>query len=228
MTYTARTATWPPPAALAAGAGLLIGALLATSAHAAFDASAVTDLNIRSGPGPQYPVVGVIEINESTSVEGCIEGSKWCQVSHQGRNGWVFSDYLVTSMAGPRTAVPELPKSVTVPTATFDPQATNATVGAVGGAVTGALIGGPVGAVVGGVAGAGVGAAVTPPTEVQTYVVENRVDPVYLDGEVVVGARVPQAVQLQPIPDYEYRYVYVNGQPVLIDPQSRAIVHVYR
>jgi hypothetical protein len=35
-------------------------------------------------------------------------------------------------------------------------------------------------------------------------------------------------VQLRPVPDYNYRYVYVNRQPVLVDPASRRIVYVYR
>jgi len=30
------------------------------------------------------------------------------------------------------------------------------------------------------------------------------------------------------VPDYEYRYVYVNEVPVLVEPQSRRIVHIVR
>ena len=43
-----------------------------------------------------------------------------------------------------------------------------------------------------------------------------------------VGAGVPESVKLTTVPDYEYRYVYVNGQPVLVDPQTRKIVYVDR
>ena len=35
-------------------------------------------------------------------------------------------------------------------------------------------------------------------------------------------------MKLTEIPDYEYRYVNVNGQPVLVDRQSRRIVYVMR
>jgi hypothetical protein len=66
-----------------------------------------------------------------------------------------------------------------------------------------------------------------PPQPAITYVRENRVEPVYLEGEVVVGARLPENVELRPIPDYEYRYVYVNGVPVLVN-QERQIVYVVR
>ena len=108
--------------------------------------------------------------------------------------------------------------------------------GAVAGAVVGGVVGGPVGAAVGGVigattggiGGAAAGAVIDPPSEVRTYVTTNQVQPVYLDGEVVVGAALPPTVQLAPIPEYEYQYVYVNGQPVLVEPASRQIVYVVR
>ena len=69
---------------------------------------------------------------------------------------------------------------------------------------------------------------IDPPEKVRTYVTTNKVDPVYLDGEVVVGAGLPDTVELREIPDYEYRYVYVNGQPVLVDSKTRQIVYVVR
>ena len=43
-----------------------------------------------------------------------------------------------------------------------------------------------------------------------------------------MGASLPETVELREIPDYEYRYVYVNGQPVLVEPSSRRIVYVMR
>ena len=62
----------------------------------------------------------------------------------------------------------------------------------------------------------------------KTYVTQNRMDPVYLEGEVVIGAGVPETVELYPVPDYEYQYVYINGQPVLVEAGTRQIVYVYR
>ena len=32
----------------------------------------------------------------------------------------------------------------------------------------------------------------------------------------------PDTVELREIPDYHYRYVYVNGQPALVDPADTA------
>jgi hypothetical protein len=58
--------------------------------------------------------------------------------------------------------------------------------------------------------------------------VSNPVTPVYLNGEVVVGAGLPADVTLTPVPDYQYQYAYVNGQPVLVEPQSRRVTYIYR
>jgi len=214
-----------PMGALALAAPLAF----ATSALAQFAAVATTDLNIRSGPGPQYEVVGSIGAAQTTTVNGCLQDSRWCQVSHNGVIGWSYSEYLAGDFGGERVVISSAPATVEVPMVDYDQTAsTNAAVGAAGGAITGALIGGPVGAAIGGVAGAAAGAVVTPPDEVRTYVVENRTDVIYLDGEVVVGAGLPDTVELREVPNYEYRYRYVNGQPVLVDPTTRRIVYVYR
>ena len=79
----------------------------------------------------------------------------------------------------------------------------------------------------GALTGAAGGAAVEPPTTVRTYVTENRVEPVMVQEQVVVGTAMPETVVLHSVPDYEYEYTYVNGQPVLVDPATRKIVYVY-
>lgn len=198
---------------------------LSGAAWAQATATATTDLNIRSGPGPQHEIVGVIGANEQASVEGCLEGSKWCRVSHEGTQGWVYSDYLTAEVSGSQVVIAERRADVGVPVVTYE--GGGAAAGATTGAIAGALIGGPIGAVAGGVIGGAAGAAMEPPQPAITYVRENRVEPVYLEGEVVVGARLPETVELRPIPDYEYRYVYVNRVPVLVN-QERQIVYVVR
>lgn len=212
-------------------------ALLALSGVAAAQTAviATTDLNVRSGPGPQYQVIGVIGASQPATLRGCLENSRWCMVDVGGVEGWAYSNYLVADSGGTRVVISERPANVTIPTVTYETTASaggGAVAGAATGAVAGALIGGPVGAAVGGVAGAATGgvveAAIEPPETVRTYVTSNPTETVYLDGEVVVGAGLPETVTVREIPDYEYRYVYVNGQPVLIEPQSRRIVYVLR
>ena len=210
-------------------AGLTAALLSSTAALAAFNATATTDLNIRSGPGPQFEVVGAIANSDTATVNGCIEGSKWCQVTYNGTTGWSYSEYLSADFTGQQTVISMAPQTAQIPVIENDQASTNATVGIAGGVIAGALIGGPVGAAIGGVAGAAVGATVTPPPTVKTYVMENRAEPVYLDGEVVIGAGVPDTVELRPVPDYDgYQYVNINGQPVLVDAGTRQIVYVYR
>ena len=199
-------------------------------------ATAVADLNIRSGPGPQYASVGFIANGESTDVNGCLQGSKWCQVSYDGVTGWSYSDYLTADLSGQAVVLTERYSDVGLATVTYEDDgaaAGGAAAGATGGAIVGALVGGPIGAVVGGVIGAGsgatAGAVIDPPEVARTYITSNPQDSVYLDGEVVIGAGVPETVTLQAIPEYDaYQYAYINGQPVLIDPATRQIVYVVR
>jgi uncharacterized protein YgiM (DUF1202 family) len=208
-----------------------LGMLAMSGAAFAATATATTDLNVRAGPGPQYEVVGVVGAGQAADITGCLDGSKWCQIASNGGNGWVYSDYLTSDFGGKQVVLTERPaNSVTI--LPPDGGTEGAAIGGATGAVAGALIGGPIGAAVGGVAGLAVGGAAgnaaEPPAQVRTYVTDNRVDPVYLDGEVVVGAGIPDNVEIREIPDYEYRYVYVNGQPALVDPGTRRIVYVMR
>lgn len=122
----------------------------------------------------------------------------------------------------------------TTPTVTeiqSDPATTGsgAAGGAASGALAGAAVGGPVGAAVGAVAGAVIGDvsedALTP--ETRTYVLEHKTESVVIDGDVAVGTQLPETVQIQTIPDSQYSYVYVEERPVLVEPQSRQIIHIY-
>lgn len=201
----------------------IVGLSLAPSfALAQSMAVTTTDLNLREGPGSNYSVIDTMASGAEVSINGCVEGTKWCQISHGGAEGFAYADYLAAKVDGSDVAVssnPGLFGSVG-----FDDTTTQ---GAVGGAVIGALTGGPVGAAV----GAGVGAAaanVSPSQEVIEYVGDNTIEPIYLSGEAVVGAAVPQEVQLREIPQYEYRYANINGERVLIDPNTRQIVYVIR
>ncbi|HRP78190.1 MAG TPA: DUF1236 domain-containing protein [Aquamicrobium sp.] len=198
--------------------------------------TATTDLNVRAGPGPQYPVVGVIAAGEGAELNGCLENSKWCSLATAGGEGWVYADYVSADFGGNAVVLSERPAdsgvAVVEPPATSEGAGAGAVAGGLTGAIAGAVAGGPVGAAVGGAAGivggAATGSLIDPPNEVRDYVTTNELDPVYLDGEVVVGAGLPETVELHEVPDYEYRYVYVNGQPVLVDATSRRVVYIVR
>lgn len=202
------------------------------------EAVAATDLNIRSGPGPYYDVVGVISAGGKVTVDGCLDTSAWCQVAYDGVNGWSSSDYLAVAVEDQAVALTTRPPTVSVNSVTYEDTAqtdADKNAAAVGGATLGALaayaVGGPIGGIIaGGILGAGAGVAATEPTEkTVTYITQNPVETVYLDGEVVVGAGVPPSVPTFEIADQpELRYLSINGQTVVVDAQTNTIVRVIR
>ncbi|MER0236981.1 DUF1236 domain-containing protein [Fulvimarina sp. MAC8] len=216
--------------ALAAGAAS-IAALLATPSMAQSAVTSTTDLNVRAGPGSNYEIVGVIPTGEAATFDGCTEAGSWCRVTVNGTQGWAAAQYLTTDVQGEQVVVVERRQAApeAVPTVTYeDDGGTGEVAGAAAGATIGALVGGPVGAAVGGGVGLAAGAALNPPDARVEYVRSNPVDPVYLEGETVVGAGIPENVQLNAVPEYEYEYANVNGQQVLVDPNTRQIVYIVR
>lgn len=206
-----------------------VGTLLSTGAYAATEATAWTDLNLRAGPGPVYEVVGVIPTNGVVSIEGCLESANWCKVSFDGTEGWASGDYLTAMVDNTPVVVYTNREKVAVGTVTYeDKSAEGAAVGGTAGAIAGAMVAGPVGALVGVVLGGGLGAAAAPDEKVTTYVTGNPVEPIYLEGEVVVGAGIPEAVTLSEVPDSDYSYAYINGVPVIVEGNQRQIVHIVR
>lgn len=93
-------------------AGMLT--VMSGAAFADTAVSAVTDLNVRAGPGPQYPVIGVLAAGQSATLNGCIENSKWCTIAEAGGRGWVYSDYVTADIGGSRVVLTERRSSVAV------------------------------------------------------------------------------------------------------------------
>ncbi|HZO46982.1 MAG TPA: SH3 domain-containing protein [Xanthobacteraceae bacterium] len=67
-------------------------AILAVSGGVAAAQSPVTNLNMRSGPGTGYQVLGVIPAGAPVAVLGC--DGRWCQVNYAGRIGYANGNYL--------------------------------------------------------------------------------------------------------------------------------------
>ena len=190
------------------GAALIAGPALAVTAL-----SPTCHLNVRSGPGFQYPVVGVMQQNVPAAIPGCIQDYSWCSVAVGGVTGWASAPYLVTDAGGKPTNLQvsgaQLGIPIVVPTG----------VGAV-------VATPPVGAMV--AAPPTVVEPILPAPEVLSYVTQQVVQPVLVDGEVMVGATLPPAVPVYPVPASPYVYSYVNGQRVLVEPAARRIVYVVR
>lgn len=77
---------------LAAASALVLSAGVASAAPAITQSA----VNMRAGPGTQYPVVTTLPARAAVDVAGC-DGS-WCQVSWNGADGYVNAGYL--QMAG--------------------------------------------------------------------------------------------------------------------------------
>jgi uncharacterized protein YraI len=191
--------------------------ILASSSLAFADVSvtASTDLNVRAGPGPNYEIIGVIPANDMAIVTGCVEATRWCSVSLGTVEGWAFSDYLVADASGAAVVMSDSYVELGVPMVAYEGAvAVDPVIGALAAPVI----------VAGDVAGT---AIVDLPPIVHSHIASHPVDNVYLDGEVVVGAAVPDMVELYPIPDYPYRYVYINDMPVLVNDEGQ-IVYIIR
>jgi uncharacterized protein YraI len=197
-------------------AAMTVAAALSSAASAATVASAMTPLNIRSESGPQYGVIGAIPVRGQATIVGCIQGSLWCQVSFNGTQGWVYSQYLIATLSGRSLAVAETVG--TMPAVTYQVPVETVGTAVPVPAITGTLIAPP----------AAPPLALAPPPAVSSYVVSHPVAPVYLNGEVVEGVGLPEDVALAPVPGYDYQYAYVNSQPVLVEPQTRRIEYIYR
>jgi hypothetical protein len=142
-----------------------------------------------------------------------------------GTAGLILS--AAPALAQTTTTVDQAGTTTTQTTVTKDKASAGAGVGVVGGAATGAVVGGPVGAVVGAVVGGVAGAAVDPPKRVRTYITTTQVDPVSYNGDIAVGAVLPETVTEYDIPKYErYRWTYINGQRLLVDRRTHKIVAV--
>jgi uncharacterized protein YraI len=72
-----------------AAAVIVLGASLAAQARPVL---VTADLNVRTGPGTQYPSVGVIRGGSNAEVGRCFNG--WCEVVWGGLRGFSSQAYL--------------------------------------------------------------------------------------------------------------------------------------
>jgi uncharacterized protein YraI len=198
-------------------ASLLGAAFLAGPASALTAVSPTGHLNVRSGPGFQYPVVGQIQANVPAQITGCVTDYSWCAVAlPSGATGWASAPYLVTNAAGQPKNLQVAGAQLGIPTIT--PVNTGAAVVATP----------PVGQMVPVPPSVGVVQPIAPPPNVVSYVTMQAIQPVIVNGEVMVGATLPAAAPVYPIPSSPYVFSYVNGQRVLVEPTARKIVYVVR
>ncbi len=98
--------------------GSLLAAIAAPhAAEAQSRAVVTTDLNMRAGPGTQFPVVDVLARGRTVTVNGCVRNLTWCDVTTRRDRGWVSARYLAEERH--RRPIVELGPSVGMPIITF-------------------------------------------------------------------------------------------------------------
>jgi len=189
-----------------------LATLLVAGPALAIPGYSTAHLNLRSGPGTQYPVVGVMEYNVRSDITGCLVDYSWCAITVAGLSGWASAEYLVVDEGGSILQVDEQGAATGIPV--------------VEAAGIAEVVAGPaVGVVVG---ANGHVAAIIPEPAVLEYIAATPINPFAVQGEVVVGAVLPAAVTLYQVPGSVYGYTVVNGIKVLVDVNSRAIVYIHR
>ena len=200
---------------------MIAGAVVAAPALAATIAMADTPVNIHTGPGPQYGIIGAIPLRGRATIIGCIQGSMWCQVSYGGRQGWAYAQYLTVRLSGRSLIAVEALDNIPVVTYQAPDQAPIGMVGSAvpGPAVTSTIIERPANERP---------LVIAPPPTVRTYVLNHPIAPFYVNRELVEGAELPTNVAVAPVPGSDYEYAYVNDVPVLVEPQTRQVEYIYR
>lgn len=72
----------------------LTALFVSVSGAMAYQAAASTSLNVRSGPGTNYGVVGVLQTNQVVDVLECNASNTWCRIQDRTTRGWASARYL--------------------------------------------------------------------------------------------------------------------------------------
>jgi TolB protein len=94
-------------------------------------------LNVRTGPGTAYPIIGGLSLDDAVKVVGrnaagpsdYTQGGDWLQIDYNGQEGWIAAAYA--DLTGPLATVPEVsapppppPTPTPMPTPTPTPEFT--------------------------------------------------------------------------------------------------------
>jgi uncharacterized protein YraI len=74
--------------------GMLALALLLGEAAQAQEAYTSATVELRAGPGDEYPVVAVVPAGQQVWVQGCVTDYSWCDVVIGADRGWMYAGYI--------------------------------------------------------------------------------------------------------------------------------------
>jgi uncharacterized protein YraI len=96
-------------------AALTIAAFAFPGIASAQNAFTSEDANIHAGPDPAFPVISMIPEGQPIDIHGCVSGYEWCDVTWEGRRGWVDAEYLVGTYNDRRVSVFRYGRQIDVP-----------------------------------------------------------------------------------------------------------------
>ena len=99
------------------GCALIGFALFGTAV--AEEAYAAKDVNLRAGPGRDYPLVARIPAGSSVEVAGCLNDYAWCDVIAGPDRGWAYSGSLEYPYEGRRVYILQEGPVIGLPIVTF-------------------------------------------------------------------------------------------------------------
>lgn len=105
-----------------ATAGILATALMLPGGQAAAEPApgfVTSNTNLWTGPSTDYPPVRALPEGGRLTIEGCLEGRGWCDVSFEDARGWVPGSDIAYETEGRRVPLPELGNQVPLPTVPF-------------------------------------------------------------------------------------------------------------
>jgi uncharacterized protein YraI len=107
------------PFITAAGAALIAMTMVPATASASSPGFVTTNLNVRAGPGTQFPAVAVFPAGSRVNVIGCTRGFGWCDVSARGIRGWVSGSFLEVAHQNRRVRAPSFGAQIGLPIISF-------------------------------------------------------------------------------------------------------------
>lgn len=101
-------------------AGALLAAVAVPSLAQAQNVYTTTYVNLRSGPGLDYPVVFAVARHSAMNSYGCLNDWSWCDVSIDGYRGWMAGAYIAYNYNNRAIPVAEYGPRYNVPVLSFN------------------------------------------------------------------------------------------------------------